>query len=151
MLSFEIVFYQSIYAWDVQTAGLWDRDTEMTLYTRNRWDLAKFSVDFRTGKADIAQINHFLSALIVGLPSDKMVNFAKKDYSSGKGEANPFPKGASFGILDNKWEIDAGPVEEKLRTDPCILLEEEKVIWDCVMGLAMLGPFHVTSVTFFPK
>jgi hypothetical protein len=126
--SFIIIFqFQSIYAWDVETAGMWDRDTELSLYTRNRWDLAKVNMDFRTGKADIAQINRFLSALIIGLPSDSKVDFGKKDYSSGKEESKPI-KAGSAGLLDNKWEIDAGMVEEKLRCDPCLLLEEEKVL-----------------------
>jgi hypothetical protein len=118
---------QSIYAWSVETAGMWDRDTELNLYTRNRWDLAKVNMDFRTGKADIAQINRFLSALIIGLPTDKKVDLGKKDYGSGNQEKNPMDSG-SFGLLDNSWEIDASKIEEKLRSDPCLLLDEENVL-----------------------
>jgi hypothetical protein len=61
--------FKSIRAWSVETAGVWDRDTELNLYTRNRWTLAKVEMDFRTGKADIAQINKFFSSIIIGLPS----------------------------------------------------------------------------------
>jgi hypothetical protein len=119
--------YKSIRAWSVETAGMWDRDTELNLYTRNRWTLAKVNMDFRTGKADIAQINKFLSALIIGLPTDAKVDFGPKNYESGNQERNPI-SGGSFGLLNNSHEIDAGEIEAKLRTDPALLLDEEKVL-----------------------
>ena len=84
-------------------------------------------MDFRTGRCDIAQINKLLSALIIGLPSDSKIDFGKKDYSSGNQEANPI-KASSFGMLGNSWEIDASEIETKLRTDPKLLLDEEKVL-----------------------
>ena len=84
-------------------------------------------MDFRTGKADIQQLNKFLSALIIGLPSDSKVDFAAKNVNSGEREANPI-KGSSFGMLDNCWEIDAAEIDKKLRSDPDILLKEEKVL-----------------------
>jgi Bacterial PH domain len=99
----------------------------LKLYTRNRWTLAKVEMDFRTGKADIAQINRFLSALIIGLPSDSKVCFGAHNVSSGQREANPI-KGSSAGILGNCWEIDAAEIDKKLRADPLLLLDEEKVL-----------------------
>lgn len=119
--------YKAIRAWSCETAGTWDTDTELNLYTRNRWTLAKVDMDFRTGKADIAQINQFLSALIVGLPTDSKVEFGAKNVSSGKTEAHPI-ESSSFGLLDNCWEIDAKEIEKKLRSDPLLLLKEEKVL-----------------------
>ena len=83
-------------------------------------------MDFRTGKADIQQINKLLSALIIGLPTDSQVDFGAKNLNSGNREAKPIESG-SFGILDNCWEIDAGEVDKKLRSDPDLLLKEEKV------------------------
>lgn len=99
----------------------------LSVYTKNRWHFAKINIDFRTGKCDIAQINYFLSALIVGLPTDKKFDLGRKNYNSGNREANPLKKG-SFGILGNSWEIDSLEIEGKLRTDPCLLLDEEKVL-----------------------
>lgn len=119
--------YKSIRAWSVETAGVWDQDTSLNLYTRNRWSLAKVEMDFRTGKADIAQINKFLSSLIISLPNDAKIDFGKKNYESGNREANPINKG-SFGLLNNSREIDASEIEIKLRTDPPLLLDEEKVL-----------------------
>jgi len=108
-------------------SGHWDTDTELNLYTKNRWHMAKIEMDFRTGRCDIAQINRFLSALIIGQPGDRPVDLGFKDYNSGKREANPI-KASSMGILGNSWEIDAAGVESKLRNDPCLLLDEEKVL-----------------------
>jgi hypothetical protein len=119
--------YKSIRAWSVETAGVWDQDTELNLYTRNRWSMAKIEMDFRTGKADIAQINRFFSSLIIGLPTDAKMDFGKKNYSSGNREANPINKG-SFGLLNNSTEIDAAEIEMKLRSDPALLLNEENVL-----------------------
>ncbi|CAB9498071.1 Pfam:DUF1696 [Seminavis robusta] len=119
--------FKSIRAWSCETAGVWDSDTELNLYTRNRWDLAKIDMDFRTGKADIAQINRFLSALIIGLPTDSKVDFGAHNVSSGEREANPI-QGSSMGLLNNSWEIDAAEIDKKLRSDPLLLLDEEKVL-----------------------
>jgi hypothetical protein len=119
--------YKSIRAWSFETAGVWDTDTELNIYTRNRWSMAKIEMDFRTGKCDIAMLNRFLSSLIIGLPSDRKVDLGFKNYNSGNRESNPI-KASSFGILGNSWEIDSMEIESKLRSDPCMLLEEEKVL-----------------------
>lgn len=119
--------YKTIRAWSVETAGVWDTDTELNLYTKNRWSMAKIEMDFRTGRCDISQINRFLSALIIGQPTDKKVDLGIKNYNSGDREANPINAG-SFGMLSNAWEIDSFEIESKLRTDPCLLLDEEKVL-----------------------
>lgn len=119
--------WQSIRAWAVETAGMWDRDTELTLYTRNRWSMAEVKMDFRTGKADIAQINRFFSALIIGLPTDSKVDFGAKDYSSGNQGANMI-SAKSMGMLNNCWEVDAGEIDVKLRSEPELLLKEETVL-----------------------
>ena len=54
--------YRSVHAYSVESAGIWDRDSELNLYTRNRWTLAKVDMDFRSGKTDIMQIQQLLSS-----------------------------------------------------------------------------------------
>lgn len=73
------------------------------------------------------QINKFLSSLIINLPTDEKVDFGAKNPDSGNEEKNPI-SGGSFGLLDNCWEIDAKAIEDKLRSDPALLLKEEKVL-----------------------
>jgi hypothetical protein len=41
--------YRNIHAYSVESAGIWDRDSELNLYTRNRWHIAKINMDFRSG------------------------------------------------------------------------------------------------------
>lgn len=113
----------SLFAWE----GVWDQDTELNLHTKNRWHLAKLEMDYRTGKADIQQINQFLSALIIGKPTDSKVNFYRKDYSSGNKESDPLTF-KSMGLLNNAWEVDSQYFDFKLRNDPAILLDEEKTL-----------------------
>jgi len=122
--------YKAIRAWSVETAGLWDTDTELNLYTKNRWHMAKIEMDFRTGRCDIAQINRFLSALIIGQPGDRKVDLGFKNYNSGTREANPLSasKVGFDGMVGNAREIDAGEIENKFRNDPCLLLDEENVL-----------------------
>lgn len=119
--------YFSIHCWSVETAGIWDQDTELNLHTKNRWSLAKVKMDFRTGKADIQQINRFLSALVVGKPTDVKVDMYRKNYESGVRESNPITF-KSFGLLNNAWEVDVHEYDSKLRSDPAILLDEEKTL-----------------------
>jgi hypothetical protein len=120
--------YRSIRAFSVETAGVWDRDTELNLYTRNRWDMAKVEMDFRTGKADIIQINKFLAAMLIGLPTDPKVDMGNKDYVH---QAETDVAGAASlwaAFFDNSKETDATEMDAIFRTNPKLLLDEEKVI-----------------------
>lgn len=47
--------YDQIRAFSAESAGEWDRDSEIDLYTRNLWDMGKFELDFRKGKAGKCQ------------------------------------------------------------------------------------------------
>lgn len=89
--------------------------------------MAKIEMDFRTGKADIQQINRFLSAIVIGKPTDQKVDFYRKNYQSGVRESNPLTF-QSMGLLNNCWEVDAQEYDHKLRNDPAILLDEEKTL-----------------------
>jgi len=120
--------YRSICAYSVTSAGVWDRDSELNLYTRNRWHLAKVEMDFRQGKTDIMQVQRLLSTFIVGLPTDGKVMFGPKN--NGTHERNPLLSGGTIGaaVFANSKEIDAGEIDAKLHFDYPLLLEEEKVM-----------------------
>lgn len=119
--------YRSIHAYSVESAGLWDRDSELNLYTRNRWHLAKIEMDFRAGKTDIMQIQKFMSGFIIGLPSDPTMVFGPKNYATN--EANRIGKeSVSAAFWDNSKEIDSEELNEKFHQEIPLLLEMERVL-----------------------
>ncbi len=119
--------YRSVHAYSVESAGIWDRDSELNLYTRNRWHLAKIQMDFRSGKTDIMQIQRLLSGFLVGLPTDAKISFGPKDYANHERTRIGWNSLAA-GFFDNSKEIAATEMNDKLHTDIPMLLEEEKVI-----------------------
>jgi len=119
--------YRSIHAYTVETAGMWDRDAELYLYTRNRWHLAKIAMDFRSGKTDLMQIQKMLTGFIIGLPTDGKMTFGPKDFS--RHERNRVKASSvAAGFFDNSKEIDAAEMNDKLHNDIPILLEEESIL-----------------------
>ena len=122
--------YRSICAYSVETAGIWDRDSELNLYTRNRWHVAKLEMDFRQGKTDIIQIQKLLSAMIIGLPDDGKISFGPKNLETHEKNAIGWNSLAA-GFFDNSKEITEKEVEElddKFHTTVPLLLEEEQIL-----------------------
>jgi hypothetical protein len=56
-INYTSIPYTSIRGFSAESAGGWDRDSEVDIYTRNRWTLKKFAMDFRKGKADIVSLS----------------------------------------------------------------------------------------------
>jgi hypothetical protein len=118
--------YRSIRAFSAESAGDWDRDSEIDLYTRNLWDMGKLQLDFRKGKADILQIQMFLTGMILGSPDDR--NYYLTNTMSYKAATNTVGLGSFLSFLtDNAKQIDAHEVDARLHSDPPVLLQLEKV------------------------
>jgi hypothetical protein len=111
----------------VESAGMWDRDSELNLYTRNRWHWAKIDMDFRSGKTDIMQIQKLLSGFVIGLPSDSKIVFGPKNYANHERKAVGKTSFAAA-FFHNSKEIDAAEVDAKLHFDIPMLLEEETIL-----------------------
>ena len=118
---------RSITAYSVESAGIWDRDSELNLYTRNRWHVAKIDMDFRSGKTDIMQIQKLLSGFVIGLPTDSKLVFGPKNLAIHERDAVGWNSLAA-GFFDNSKEVDAGEIDVKLHDDVPMLLEEETVL-----------------------
>ena len=75
-MSYKSIPYTSIKGFAVESAGSWDYDSELTLYTKNLWnnDFGKIQMDFRKGQVDILQIQKFLSAMILH-DKDEMTSY----------------------------------------------------------------------------
>jgi hypothetical protein len=126
-IEYTSVPYRSISAYSVESAGIWDRDSELNLYTRNRWHVAKLEMDFRSGKTDIMQIQKLLSGFVVGLPSDGKIVFGPKNYNKHARNSVGWNSLAA-GFFDNSKEIGANEIDAKLHYDVPVLLEEEHVL-----------------------
>eukprot|EP00934_Nitzschia_sp_Nitz4_P001229 Nitzschia sp. Nitz4//scaffold122_size67431//29226//31869//NITZ4_006084-RA/size67431-augustus-gene-0.56-mRNA-1//-1//CDS//3329534400//1229//frame0 len=119
--------YRSVHAYSVESAGIWDRDSELNLYTRNRWHLAKLDMDFRSGKTDILQIQKLLTGFVVGLPTDSKIHFGPKNYENH--ERKPVGwNSLAAGFFDNSKEIEAGEIDSAFHSDIPLLLQEETVL-----------------------
>lgn len=118
--------YGSIRAFSAESAGGWDRDSEIDLYTRNLWDLGKVELDFRKGKADILQIQKFLTGMILGGPDDKASYITNTLAYQPESNSAGLKSFLSF-LTDNAKAIEPDLVDARLHSDPPILLADEKV------------------------
>lgn len=119
--------YRSIRSFSVCTAGQWDRDSEIVLYTRNRWHIAKLELEFSSGRTDVMQIQKLLSAFIIGKPSDNKVRFGPKNYGANSKNRPGFGS-LKASILGRSTETNADAVNVKFHNEVPLLLEEETVV-----------------------
>jgi len=123
-VQFTSIEYSRIISFATESAGDWDRDSELKIYTRNLWNLQKIKLDFRKGKADIVVIQKLLSAMVLGNLEDAA------DYLESAGAPPPGtqkPKMSSFTtwLTSNSVKEDAGAIEEQLRMEMPVLLSDE--------------------------
>lgn len=118
--------YSSIRAFKAESAGGWDRDSEIDVYTRNQWSMGKVELDFRKGKADIIAIQKFLSAVVLGSHEEAGRYLESKEPAMQT--ANPAGLNSFLSWLtENSKEEDAAVIDAQLHSDPSILLEKEQV------------------------
>lgn len=125
-VSYRSIPFTSIRAFSVESAGNWDNDSELDLYTGNLWELAKVEMDFRKGNVDILSIHKFLSAMILGDADESAA------YLDTQGAAVQYHSKGGIGAFinwlgGNSTEQDAAQVDSQLHTDPPILMNKEKV------------------------
>mmetsp|Transcript_22936 Transcript_22936/g.32043 ORF Transcript_22936/g.32043 Transcript_22936/m.32043 type:complete len:505 (+) Transcript_22936:3-1517(+) len=119
--------YASIRAFSAESAGKWDRDSEVDIYTRNCWSLCKYALDFRKGKADIVAIQKFLSAIVLG-NNDEAGKYLNSTEST-------LPTANAAGLQSflawiekNSSQENAAVTNQQLHSNPPILLDDEKVV-----------------------
>lgn len=119
--------YSSVKAFSAESAGGWDRDSEVRIFTKNRWSLKVLYLDFRKGKADIIAIQKFLSAIVLGSKHDA-ANYLKNITSSTVKLNHPMGmNGFTDFLIDFSMESDPKVTDSQLHSDPPILLDEERV------------------------
>jgi hypothetical protein len=125
-VSYRSIPLTSIRAFSVESAGSWDRDSELDIYTGNLWTLGKVEMDFRKGQVDILSIHRFLSAMILGDAEEQA------SYLDGHGSAVRLSSTGGLGAFvnwlgNNSTEQDASKVDSQLHSDAAILMAKEHV------------------------
>jgi len=118
--------YSSICAFSAESAGGWDRDSQVYFHTRNLWDMRTFALDFRKGKADIVVIQKFLSAMVLG-SHDDAANYLN-NLGTTPTAANPVTMATFLSyVTENSVKEDAHATEEHLRSEMPVLVTDEHV------------------------
>lgn len=114
--------YNAIRAFSLETAGSVDTDQELKIYARG---IGKVSIDF-VNDVDVAAVNQFLSSVVLqgkGAGEDAAGAFVH--------DGSATMSGSSSGLLDvfgsNYAQIDNQKVESQLKSNPNVLLKDEKV------------------------
>ena len=115
--------YTSIRAFQCETAGNWDADSELDIYTGNFWDMKKVSMDFHKGKVDILAVHRFMSAVLMGDSEEQARYF---DHSGAKIEVKSRAGVGGFvaWLGGDSIEQDTTVTDATLHSDPPILMAE---------------------------
>lgn len=120
--------YSSIGAFSVETAGSFDTDSQLTMHARG---IGRVSMDFATSVDVLAVFRFLSSAVIQGKAAGEraggaIVHDANAQLAGGGGGGSGIT-----GFLDifgsNYAQVNNGDVESRLRSDPNILLQDERV------------------------
>ena len=125
-IAYDSIPYENIRAFSAESAGDWDRDSELKIYTKNRWNFGKVEFDFRKGKADIFAIQKFLSAIVMGSHQDAE-RFFENPYPFGTKPNPGSVKGFLAWLGDYSEAEDPNLFNTQLHSDPPILMDVERV------------------------
>lgn len=118
--------YTSIRAFSTESAGSWDRDSEVKFCVKTYWWNGRpgstFKQDLRKGRADIVAMQSFLAAQVIGWDNGSRTSATQWPTSSPTGL-----DGFLQWIGDDAHAIDAGTVNTTLHTSPPILQSDETV------------------------
>ncbi len=135
-VSYFTILWPTVRAFSVETAGTFDRDTELRLFTNlpdtircvkgePRRAMTRIDIDFRAGHADIFAIQKFFADKILGVdtvdPSPTAISM------TSQANYNDKSKNAFSWLSDDMKIIDPDIVEMQYRTSPPLLQNCEKV------------------------
>lgn len=119
--------FTSIRAFAVESAGSWDSDAEVKIWTKTYWKVDggignKWAQDLRKSKADIIQLQSYLAAQIIG-STDPSTSLQPGATAPEAGSVATF---LSY-INNDGVAQDPMGVEAQLRSSPPILQQDESV------------------------
>lgn len=133
--------YTSLRAFSVESAGSWDRDSEVKLFCKTYWMDGVSSVikqDLRKGRADIIQIQSLLAHYIIGLQDGSRA----LDFRTVHGNDSAMTTLISF-LADDGVATDAKKLEETLKSSPPIL--QVMNLWNYLIKLVVIFSFSLQS------
>jgi len=138
-IEYKSIPYASLRAFSVESAGAWDRDSEVKLHPKVYWlngePGSTFELDLRKGKADIISLQHLLAIQVIGMDEGSPMLLRDGDFTTQNEEGvNAF---LSW-LGDDSREIDAAQVDSTLHSSPPILLKDERVDMAFKCGRDML-------------
>lgn len=120
-IKYTTVLWSSLRAFEVQTAGKFDRDSELLLFT----DIAgrtRINIDLRKGKTDLYAVQRFFADKVLGMDTvDPSADNSKPSWT------DKFFGGVFSWLGDDSSAIDASKVDKQFHEDTPILQHCEKV------------------------
>jgi hypothetical protein len=116
------ILWKSIRAFSVETAGSWDRDSELLLYT-SLDNNTRIPMDFRKQKTDIFAVQKFLSDKLLGVDT---VDASKHAISKEGHLLESFGNMFSW-MGDDSRMMDAKKMDQQYHSNPPILQASETV------------------------
>jgi len=134
-VEYKSIPYKALRAFSVESAGSWDRDSEVKLYPKTYW-MPVVVQDLRKGKADIIAIQNFLSQKLFG---DNNIAGADQGVGVAVGAAGSVGVDGFLSWLGGDARaVDAAEVDRQLHSAPCILMADEKAESAFKVGRDML-------------
>merc|ERR1712217_797886 len=128
-VEYKSIPYTSIRGFSVQSAGSWDRDAELNLFSKTYWinggPSSVFCQDLRKGRCDIIAMQSFLAAQVLGVEDNELG--LPPTLSEQPEEKPDGVQGFLQWLGDDAHEIPADQLTEKLKTDPKILQMDETI------------------------
>jgi len=122
---FRLIPYETIKHFSVESAGNWDRDSQLDLILGTPW-LPQVKRDFRSGQVDIIAVQNVIASKILGPPG------RPGDFANNNNVVGAIPDPGTFSQIlayleENNLKIDPKPVEEKFKTEMPVLQQDETV------------------------
>lgn len=119
--------YSSVHGFAVESAGTWDADAELNIWTRMP-ALPVVHQDFRKGKVDILAVNSVLSARVLGGSRPMAAHHpAAPGTDTGSAGTGGSLEETMHWLDNNATQIDAAAVDERLHTTNPVLDGDEHV------------------------
>ena len=142
---FRNVPYECIRHFSAESAGSFDRDSELSMTLCTPW-LPKVSRDFRAGKVDIIAVQNAIAGKILGAPG-RPGDFVNENTVVASPDPGAMSQLIAF-ISEKNLKIDPQPIEEKFKREIPLLQADEAVelAFKCGRDMFIVTSKRVVSI-----